>query len=158
MNEKALLSSLNVWAQPATLSPVLGPSTWHSRFLLENPESLQGPDLKLLEVSSNWAAAECMEQPECPTSREHMFSDNSWTNMRPTKPNLPCSHPVIYSLKATLISSFVLKSLLSASSPWSSLSLLSPITTLQLTTVSHKASFPYSLNFFSECSFRLLIS
>lgn len=130
MNEKALLSSLDVWAQPVTLNPVLGLSTWHGRFLLENPMSLQGPDLKLLEVSSNWAAAECMEQPECPTSREHTFLDNSWTTLRPTKPNLPHSHPVIYSLNATLISFFVLKSLLSASSPWSSLSLLSPITTL----------------------------
>lgn len=130
MNEKALLSSLDVWAQPVTLNPVLGPSTWHSRFLLENPVSLQGPDLKLLEVSSNWAAAESMEHPECPTSREHTFLDNSWTNLRSTKPNLLPSHPVIYSLNATLISFFVLKSLLSASSPWSNLSLISPITTL----------------------------
>ena len=127
---RKLLSSLHVWAQPATLSPFLGPSTWHRRFLLGNPESLQGPDLKILEVSSNWAAAERMKQPECPTSREHTFSDNSWTTLRPTKPNLPRSHHVIYSLDATLISFFVLRSLLSASSPWSSLSLLSPITTL----------------------------
>ena len=80
MNEKALLSSLDVWAQPVTLNLVLGPSTWHSRFLLENPVSLQGPDLKLLEVSSNWAAAESMEHPECPTSREHTFLDNSEVN------------------------------------------------------------------------------
>ena len=86
MNEKALLSSLNVWAQPATLSPVLGPSTWHSRFLLENPESLQGPDLKLLEVSSNWAAAECMEQPECPTGNtcSRTILGQIWGQQNPT--------------------------------------------------------------------------
>lgn len=88
MNEEALTSMSG--QQTVALSLSLGPSALNSRLLFGKPEPLQGPDLNPLEASSNWAAADCTEQPECLPPREHKV--NSWTTLRPKKPNTSASH------------------------------------------------------------------